>query len=55
MLSSSQRTRHRAYNEELKKEERGRVVFLGANDRVVDGSAPKQARSGSVKIKMKIK
>jgi len=44
-----------AYNEELKKEERGRVVSLGANDRVVDGTAPKQARNVEPQISLLVR
>merc|ERR1719235_1621360 len=43
------------FNVELNKEERGRVIFLGANDRVVDGTAPKQATNVEPQIALLVR
>jgi hypothetical protein len=43
------------FNAELGKEERGRVIFLGPNDRVVDGETPKQATNVEPQISLLVR
>jgi hypothetical protein len=44
-----------AAESETGKEERGRVIFLLANDRVVDGTTPKQARNVEPQISLLVR